>query len=242
MPEARNDTATEKTLEKSREATRAAQRTPDPVEAERRSFDEATRTGAGATHASLDAARDMAVRGAEATRQIAEHGRRTSYEIADVWRDAFGPLLKTQFEMNRWFDQAWRQTVGFGGFSSLGSARPFAAFNPAPLLGLPAADLKETEAAYELSLELPGLNREDLELKLRGDLITVAASKVESRADAAAAYRISERRFGHFERSFPLPADVRREAIQAGYADGVLKITLPKSGEAEPAATRIAVR
>lgn len=243
MPEVQNeilsdkaaDKAVDKAAEKGRDAQRAVgARAAETVESERRNFEEAARQGADAAQSGLNAARDMAKRGAETTRQIAESGRRTTFEIADFWRDAMEPVLKSQVEMTRWLDQLWRHTTGVGALPAL-SGRPFAGLSPASLLGLPPADFKETDQSYEVCLELPGLDRQDLDLKVRGDLLTISASKVEDRAEAASAYRISERRFGRMERSFPLPADVRREAIQASYVDGLLKVTMPRTSEAAPA-------
>lgn len=236
MPDVQSDTAAEKTLDK------AQRRAAEAVETEARSFAGTKDGGQGPAQASFDAARDMARRGAAATRQIAESGRQTTFEIADLWRDAFGPILKTQLEMNRLFDQVWRQATGLGAFPGLSAARPFAALSPAPLFGLPPADLKETARAYELVVEVPGLAREDLDLKILGDLLVLTGRKAEEKVEGSAAYRVSERRFGRFERSFPIPPDVRREALEAAYADGLLRITLPKTGEAAPAGASVPIR
>lgn len=240
MPEPQTDTTADKTVEKARDAQRAG-KTAEAVEAERRTFEangpqEAARAG-------FDTARDVARRGAEATRQIAESGRRTTSEIADLWRDAINPMLKSQLELSRWFDQAWRQTTGLGALPTLHAARPFAGFGAAPLFGLPPADMKETATAYELSVELPGMGREDIDLRIRDDLLTLRGCKVEESESAQAAYRVSERRFGRFERSFPIPADARRDGLQAAFADGVLKITLPKAeGGVENPGQRVDIR
>jgi HSP20 family protein len=241
MPEPQNDTGAEKSADKGRETQRAAAgRGGEAIQAEPRTFDgngpqEAARTGLGV-------AREMARQGAEATRQIAESGRQTTSEIADLWRDAFNPLLRSQLEMSRWFDQAWRQMTGLDAFTGLHAARPFAALGPASLFGLPPADLRETETAYELSVELPGMNREEIDLKIRGDAVILRGAKTERHDASTSGYRVSERRFGRFERSFPIPADARRDGATAQYADGLLTVTLPKSTEGEASGERIIVR
>lgn len=164
------------------------------------------------------------------------------YEIGDIWRDAFAPLLSAQMEANRWFDQLWRQTTGIGAFPALRTGRPFSTLGMAPAFGLPAADLKETDRAYQLAIELPGMTRDDIELKVERDVIRLSGQKAEEKEDGRGDYRISERRFGRFERTFPIPQDVRREAIEAAYADGVLKIVLPKTEQAQGEVSRIEIR
>jgi HSP20 family protein len=164
------------------------------------------------------------------------------YEIADIWRDAFAPLLSAQMEANRWFDHLWRQTTGMGALPALRPGRAFGALGMAPAFGLPAADLKETDRAYQLAVELPGMSREDIDLKVDRDTIRLSGRKAEEKEEGRGDYRISERRFGSFERTFPIPRDARRDAIQATYADGVLKIVLPKTEQAQGEVSRIEIR
>ncbi|MGC1304803.1 MAG: Hsp20/alpha crystallin family protein, partial [Caulobacteraceae bacterium] len=137
--------------------------------------------------------------------------------------------------------ELWGQ-AGAESFSGLRPARPFAAWSMAPLLGLPPADVKETQDAYKLCIELPGLTRADIDLQMRGDMLVVSGQKAEDRDDASAAYRVSERRFGRFERRFPIPPEVKREGIDAAFRDGVLTITLPKSAEAAREQNRIEIK
>lgn len=161
--------------------------------------------------------------------------------IGEGGRGLFDPLLSAHFEMNRWFDDLWRQMTGMGA-PSLRTARPFAGYGASAAFGLPACDLKETDKAYRLSVELPGLARDDIDLQVRGDALQISGQKAEEKDDAGATYRFSERRFGRFERAFPIPDDVDRDKIAAQFADGLLKIELPKSPEATPKSQRIAIR
>ena len=185
---------------------------------------------------------EMAHQAAETGRHLAETGRRAGREVADSWRASMEPFTAMQMEMNRWFDDAFRNVTGFGLFPALRAARPFAAQGAAPLFGLPATDIKETDKAYLLDVELPGLTREDVDLSIEGDMLSICGHKAETRDDAGAAYRISERRFGRFERGFPLPADVERDKIAAEFRDGVLKITLPRNAEAAPHKSKIEIK
>jgi HSP20 family protein len=170
-----------------------------------------------------------AEKASQAVTQLAQQTvRRGGQEVADFWRASIEPFALMSMDVNRLFDDLWRQATGM---AAMRTARPFAA-QAAALFGQLATDAKETDQAYLLAVELPGLKREDIDLQLRGDAILVSGHKTEEREEGASAYRISERRFGRFERSFPIPPDVDREAIAANFADGVLKVTLPKSEEA----------
>ncbi|HEY3948468.1 Hsp20/alpha crystallin family protein [Phenylobacterium sp.] len=185
---------------------------------------------------------DLAHDAAETGRQMAETGRRAGREVAESWRASMEPFTAMQMEMNRWFDDTFRQLAGFGLFPSLRAARPFAMAGAAPLFGQPAADIKETDKAYLLDVELPGLTRDDVEIAIQGDVLSISGHKAEVRDDATAAYRISERRFGRFERAFPIPPDVERNRIEAAFRDGVLKITLPRDTQAGPPKSRIEIK
>ena len=98
-------------------------------------------------------------------------------------------------------------------------------------MGAPATDLRETSQAYKLCLELPGLEQGDVNVSLRDGQLVVSGAKAESRDEDAGAYRISERRYGRFERAFPVPDNVQRDAVDAKLQNGVLTITLPKTAE-----------
>jgi HSP20 family protein len=177
----------------------------------------------------------------EAGRQLAETGRRASREVAESWRSAAEPFTAMQMEMNRFLDDTFRQVAGFGLFPALRAARPFAA-SAAPLFGLPATDIKETDQAYMLDIELPGLTPNDVEISIQGDVLTIAGQKAEVRDDNTAAYRISERRFGRFERVFPIAPDVERDKIEAAFRDGVLKINLPRNTKAGPQKSKVEIK
>jgi HSP20 family protein len=211
---------------------------------EPRSFDAdrarppASGRGEGAAAAVAQATQPMV----EGGRQVAEQGRRASRQMADAWRQAVDPLLAMQYDMSQWFDDVFRQTFGFRGSSAAHPFHPMGRLSPASLFGLPPAELKETERAHLLAVELPGLTREDVDLSIDGDTLLVTGHKSEASDDATATYRMSERRYGRFERVFPLPPDVERAGIEARFRDGVLHITLPKHPDAAPQRARIEIK
>jgi HSP20 family protein len=217
----------------------AADRT---VQGERRTFAEGADTVRQAATAGANAAGDTATHAADTGRRLVETGRQTTHEVADIWRSTLDPLPAFQLEMTKLMDDFWRGAFGLGGFPSMRASRPFAGLGAAALFGQPPVDVKETEAAYLLAIEAPGLDPEDLDVSLDRDALTVRGHKAEEREDATATYRISERRFGRFERRFPVAGDVERDNIQAQYRDGVLKITLPKRGRGEERRARIEIQ
>lgn len=178
---------------------------------------------------------------AEGGRQFAEQSRRASRQVAESWRQAVDPLLAMQFEMSQWFDDMFRHTFGFRHAPSAHPFRPIG-LGALGMLGLPPADLKETDQAHILAVELPGLRREDVDLSVDGDTLVITGHKSEESDDAAATYRVSERRYGRFERVFPLPLDVDRGRIEAQFKDGVLRITLPKNPSAASPRSRIEIK
>ncbi len=102
-------------------------------------------------------------------------------------------------------------------------------------------DVRETAEALEYSVEVPGLRPDDIELTVENGILTVAGEKkAEQKDDRDDAYRLVERRYGRFERSFRVPTNVDANAIEATYTHGVLTVRLPKAEEARP--RRIEIR
>lgn len=130
---------------------------------------------------------------------------------------------------------------GFGGSGR--PARHWAMFPGRAALALqPASDLVETEEGYRLSMELPGMSEQDVEIKVTDGMLTLRGEKSEERKEEKKDYHMSERRFGSFQRSFTLPRGVDADKIGAAFSDGVLTVTLPKSQEAKQKERRIEVR
>jgi len=93
----------------------------------------------------------------------------------------------------------------------------------------PSANLAETESAYELTVDLPGVNADDVSVELNeGKLIVSGERKSETEEDGKTFHRI-ERSYGKFRRVLTIPVPVNEEDISAEYRDGVLNVTLPKS-------------
>ena len=89
-------------------------------------------------------------------------------------------------------------------------------------------DLKETEKAYMVHAEIPGVKKEDIEVSIDGNLVTVRAEVKREKEEKGESMLRSERYYGAMSRSFTLATDVDDKAATARYTDGVLELTLPK--------------
>jgi HSP20 family protein len=99
---------------------------------------------------------------------------------------------------------------------------------------VPALDLSEDKDNYVVQMELPGMNKEAIDISLHEGVLSISGErKEEEKHEAHEAYR-SERFFGRFQRSVTLPAAVDAEKVSAAYKDGILTVTLPKTEEAKP--------
>ena len=89
-------------------------------------------------------------------------------------------------------------------------------------------DLKETEAAYAVHAEIPGVKKEDIEVSIDGNVVSIRAEVKREKEDKGETMLRSERYYGAMTRSFTLATDVDEKTASAKYADGVLELTLPK--------------
>ncbi len=107
----------------------------------------------------------------------------------------------------------------------------------------PASEASGNDDAYEISIELPGVSEDDIELTVENGIVTVRGEKkteVERKGDT---WYFSERQYGAFRRSFRLPEDAEGDKAEARMKDGVLHITVPrKSREAVEQAKKIAIQ
>lgn len=94
---------------------------------------------------------------------------------------------------------------------------------------------------YELRADLPGFKKDEIKIDLNDNTMTVSAEHKEETEEKKENYVRRERRYGSFSRSFDLTG-ISKENISAEYADGVLKLTLPKETPAIPASRQIEIR
>ena len=107
---------------------------------------------------------------------------------------------------------------------------------PTPSSGgdwMPAVNVEETTDELVLTAELPGMTRDDVEIEVENNILTIRGERREERTEGEEKrYHLWERHYGSFQRSFTLPRTVRADDISADYENGLLKIRMPKAAEA----------
>jgi HSP20 family protein len=132
-------------------------------------------------------------------------------ELAD-WRPFFGPLFGR--EGRSALEELWGR-AGSRGFA-------------------PSVDISEDDGNFIVTAELPGMKREDVNVELEDDVLTVRGEKRSEREEKKEKRRFVERSYGTFSRSFTLPANADPEKVNAAFKDGVLTVTIGKRPETKP--------
>jgi HSP20 family protein len=104
----------------------------------------------------------------------------------------------------------------------------------------PALDISERKDAYLVTVELPGVELDDLQITMEDGLLTIQGERQFAHDSSEQQFHRVERRYGAFRRAITLPAQVQAEQIEATFENGVLQIVVPKMEEAKP--KRIQVR
>ena len=97
--------------------------------------------------------------------------------------------------------------------------------------GAPAVDIMETDNAYELTADLPGMDGKNIDVKIGKGGLTIKAKKEEEKEEKKKDYYLHERHIGSFERRFALPEGVDTDHIEASFTQGVLAVKIPKKPE-----------
>jgi HSP20 family protein len=106
----------------------------------------------------------------------------------------------------------------------------------------PNLEVKEDENQYILHLDVPGMERKDLDISVVGNTLTVKGERKTEEHKKEKGYFYSERQYGSFQRSVELPTEVESDKVAANYKDGVLELTLPKSEKAKPKQIKVDVK
>jgi len=99
---------------------------------------------------------------------------------------------------------------------------------------VPAVDIHEEESRFVLTADVPGINRENIDILLEDGVLIVQGERRAGQESASEGYRRRERASGTFQRQFTLPDTVDAEHINATVKDGVLEITIPKQEKLQP--------
>lgn len=136
-------------------------------------------------------------------------------------------------EMDRIFDNFFNDAFGR---APLGTA--MASMSPLAL----QLDISETDKAYVVTAELPGLEEKDVDITLTDGILTLKGEKQQEEEKEGKTFHRIERRYGSFKRTLQLPGDADENAINATMRNGVLQIEIGKSEKAEPASRKIEIR
>lgn len=98
----------------------------------------------------------------------------------------------------------------------------------------PSLNVAETDGGYEVSLELPGMKPEEVQVELKDGNLWVTGKKEEEKEEEGKSFHRIERRHGEFRRVVQLPGAVDDETVVAEFEDGVLKVAVPKREEVKP--------
>jgi HSP20 family protein len=111
------------------------------------------------------------------------------------------------------------------------------------LAWVPPVEVSETDTAIVMTVELPGIDRNDVTIDVQDDILTLRGEKKSERVekDEKKEFYLEERSYGAFERSFTLPPNVSFDEITARFDKGVLEITLPKSQVTKPRGREVAI-
>ena len=144
-------------------------------------------------------------------------------------------------EMDRLFDSLdggfWRAAFP----RSLYGMPPMARGEPM-LTAAPAVDVTETDKAYEIVAEMPGMDEKNVEVNFANGVLTIKGEKKEDKEETKKDYYLRERTFGSYQRAFQVPDMVEPEKIEATFQKGVLTVRLPKSMDVQKATKKIDVK
>lgn len=99
---------------------------------------------------------------------------------------------------------------------------------------MPPVDLREETDKLVLEMELPGLKKDDIEISLENNVLTIKGERKFEKEEKKENYNRIERAYGKFSRSFSLPTTVKPDGIDASLKDGILTLALPYAEEAKP--------
>jgi HSP20 family protein len=105
----------------------------------------------------------------------------------------------------------------------------------------PPVDIYEDEQTITLKLEVPGIDEQDIDVRIEGNTLSVHGERKIAKEEKEENFRRVERQYGSFTRSFTLPSSVDPGQVNAHYDKGVLKITLAKKAEAKPKQIKVNV-
>ena len=106
----------------------------------------------------------------------------------------------------------------------------------------PRVNVEEAEDRFEITAEVPGMAKDGVNIEVQENMLTIKGEKKVEKEEKDRNFHICERSYGTFQRSFTLPENVKSEEIEAEYANGVLKILIPKAEPVKPKEIKVKVK
>jgi HSP20 family protein len=105
----------------------------------------------------------------------------------------------------------------------------------------PSSDITETDAAYLIKAEIPGVKKEDVKVTLQDGILTMQGERKQEKEEKSKKFHRVECSYGSFMRSFRIPDDADENSVKAEFKDGMLNVTLAKSAKAKARSIDVAV-
>lgn len=109
-------------------------------------------------------------------------------------------------------------------------------------LSQPSIDITESDKQIKIAVDLPGMDEDDIDVSLTGDILTIRGERRHEREEDEKGYFLHERSYGSFYRTIPMPPGLETDRAKAEFKKGVLRITMPKSSHAKDLTKRIEVK
>jgi HSP20 family protein len=105
----------------------------------------------------------------------------------------------------------------------------------------PSADITETDTAYLIKAEIPGVQKEDVKVTVQDGMLTMQGERKMEKEEKGKKFHCIERSYGSFVRSFRIPDDADENSVKAEFKDGMLNVTLTKSAKAKAKSIDVSV-
>ena len=105
----------------------------------------------------------------------------------------------------------------------------------------PSVDISETDTAYLVKAEIPGVKKEDVKVNIQDGMLTIQGERKQEKEEKGKKFHRVERCYGSFMRSFRVPDDADEGKVKAEFKDGMLNVTLSKSEKAKPKQINVSV-
>lgn len=105
----------------------------------------------------------------------------------------------------------------------------------------PTVDITETDTTYVIKGEIPGVNKEDVKVTIEDGMITMRGERKQEKEEKDKKFHRIERSYGSFMRSFRVPDNVDENAVKAEFKNGMINVTMPKSGKSKARSINVLV-